>query len=109
MAWQQAIGELSAANEGVEVPIVQPGTRRVAVARLSDTFVGTVKIQSKNAAGAYSDETVVDMADGTTANPTTVGNYSALIDASAVAWRVLCSAYTSGTIRVETSELPQSA
>ena len=106
MIWD-GIKDLGALNEYLRVDIQDTGERKVAAFRLSDTFVGTVICQSESAAGVLSSETITDEA-GTTGSPTTVGNYMALLDADSVAFRITCSAYTSGSIRAQAAQIPLS-
>jgi hypothetical protein len=91
----------------VRLPIESPATQRIAIVRITGTFVGTLKIQSRIAGGAYTDASVFTAGAATNANPTAPGVYAAILLANAVEAQVIFSAYTSGTARVEAVVVPQ--
>lgn len=106
MAAFQAIETLSGLTGKVRIPIVSPATQRVLIVRIQGTFVGTLKIQSRIAGGAYTDASVFTVGAATNANPTAPGIYAGILLANAVEAQVIFSAYTSGSARVETFEVP---
>lgn len=106
MAVFQAAETLNSTSGRVRIPIVSPATQRLLIARITGTFVGTIKIQSRIAGGAFTDASVFAMGAATNADPTTVGIYAAILQANAVEAQVVFSAYTSGSARIEALEIP---
>lgn len=110
MSWNSRSKEISATTDEVKLKITAAEVRSLLVARISGTFVGTIKIQTSDDNGkTWADGTVVKMDTGATGNPTGVGTYCALLGASANAGRVIFSAYTSGAARIEATTVPNSA
>ena len=77
--------------------------RRVALVRIEGTFVGTLKIQGSSDNVTWNDLTVTNIESAAQANPTAPGNYAASLGASDTMFRVIFSAYTSGSARVKTA------
>lgn len=86
------------------------GVRQIAIVRLAGTFVATIKVQTSTDYGkTWSDGTVQAVASSgaTSANPTGTGTFACDNGGVTVnAMRVICSAYTSGTVEVSVTLLP---
>lgn len=82
---------------------------RIGIARIEGTFVGTLKIQWSADFKTWNDGTVYTVGAATQANPTGVGVFAAVLDVTAKYWRVIFSAYTSGSARVALHAVRQSS
>lgn len=97
---------LSDAVNSVLVPFPD-GRRRILIARLTGTFVGTLKLQTSDDGKTFTDGSVFKVDTGAAGNPTAQGVYAALLGATAKWGRILFSAYTSGEVFVEATTIPQ--
>lgn len=104
MSTHMIVKELGAAQatDGSEARIQIPdAAAHILYFRVSGTFVGTLKGQRSADMKVFADGVVTSVTTGTQANPTAVGNYAVLLTAADKAARVIFSAYTSGTARIE--------
>lgn len=103
--------KLSSTTDEVRLKLPVAHGRAIVIARISGTFVGTIKIQTSDDGKTWADGLVILVASSGAAsgNPTTTGTYACLLGAAAVAGRVIFSAYTSGEALVEALYTPYQA
>lgn len=100
--------EISSTTDEVRVKFASGSGRQVLVGVISGTFVGTIKFQTSDDGKTWTDGTVIKH-EGTAGNPTGVGTFVSLMGASAVAGRIVFSAYTSGAARIRALSVPLGA
>lgn len=104
--WADAQEELGGTGEELTVPIPREGNNYVAVVRLTGFGTATIKVQTGDPSGGYSDETVRDANSGGTGNPTSDGIYTADLTDGKDFLKITPSSYTAGPIRAEVALVP---
>ena len=104
-----ASGEIASTSDSVLVPLPRDGQQYHLIARLSGTFTATLQLQADDGSQSFSTETTTKVSATNQGNPTAVGVYAIDCTSDAEYAKVICSAYTSGTARVECWLVPTSS
>lgn len=105
MSWFSAREVLSESGQQMRLPVPREGNNYVALVRVSGTFTGTLKFKAGEP-GSFSDQTVRDVINGGTGNPSSTGLYAIDLDDGADFFRALWDSYTSGEARVAVEFVP---